>query len=217
MAAAKWPDFIFMDLDMPVMGGMETVARLRTHQRAVQPGPCAMVALSSHDDDQTQQRALEAGFDAYLTKPVTRDALEGCIRRLHGRAGNAPPLALDDTPAAPAVAPPAESEADLTPFDDDLRELLPAFLVSRRELVEDMVEAMQLGDRDRLRRLAHRLAGSFAMYGLAWGAGHCRDIELAADQIDPVDLFARADALQLHIDRLEARLRAAAELAPGGA
>lgn len=216
-AAANWPDFIFMDLDMPVMGGMETVKRLREHQRAVQAPPCAMVALSSHDDTRTQQQAIEAGFDAYLTKPVTRDALEGCIRRLHGRAGEAPPPSAGDAPPAAAAAAAPQTESDLPAIDEDLRELLPAFLASRRELVEDMIEAMQLGDRERVRRLAHRLAGSFAMYGLAWGAGHCGDIELAADAIDPGDLAARAQALMLHIGRLEAQLRTAAELPQGGA
>jgi PAS domain S-box-containing protein len=214
-AAAAWPDFIFMDLDMPVMGGIETVGRLRGVQRDAQAPPCAMVALSSHDDEQTQQRALHAGFDAYLTKPVSRETLEQCIRRLHGEAGSGAARVAPSADVLPAAAPePALAEPDLPEIDEDLRELLPAFLASRGELVEEMIEALADGKRDRLRRAAHRLAGSLAMYGCAWAAEHCRDIELAADAIEPGDLAVRAQALMRHIRRLEARLQAAA--VPGG-
>lgn len=207
-AAQCWPDFIFMDLDMPVMGGMETVSRLRAHQRAAGALPCAMVALSSHDDEQTQQRALDAGFDAYLTKPVTRETLEQCIRRLHGQAGEPRP-APEPVPLAPVAAHPPVGDVVLPPLDDDLRELLPAFLASRRELAEDMVEALDGGDREGLRRAAHRLAGSFAMYGFAWGAEHCRAIELAAADIDAQVLAPQAQALMQYLDRLDAQLRTA--------
>ena len=44
-AELQWPDVIFMDLDMPVMGGMEAVGQLRAMERAKIAGRCTMVAL----------------------------------------------------------------------------------------------------------------------------------------------------------------------------
>src|SRR5205814_2159770 len=81
-AELQWPDVIFMDLDMPVMGGLQAVQELRAMERASLAKRCTMVALSSHEDDDTRSRSLAAGFDRYLTKPVTRDVIHETLLEL---------------------------------------------------------------------------------------------------------------------------------------
>jgi len=44
------PDAIVMDLDMPVMGGLEAAALIRQAEAAAGRARCAMIAMSSHDD-----------------------------------------------------------------------------------------------------------------------------------------------------------------------
>ena len=41
-----------------------------------------MLAMSSHDDPETEQRALAAGFDRYLPKPVSPDAIRRAVAEL---------------------------------------------------------------------------------------------------------------------------------------
>ena len=61
------PDFILLDIGMPGMDGYEVVRRIR--KEASLPRPI-VVAISGWGSDEDRQRALEAGFDDHLAKPV---------------------------------------------------------------------------------------------------------------------------------------------------
>lgn len=78
------PDAVVMDLSMPVMDGYTTARALREDRDpAVAATP--IIALSAHIFAGEQRRALDAGFDAYETKPVDLDrvieTIEVCLRR----------------------------------------------------------------------------------------------------------------------------------------
>jgi protein-histidine pros-kinase len=76
-------DLILMDVQMPVMGGMEATAAIRSGERESQ---CHMpiIALTAHAMQGDKQRCLEAGMDAYLSKPVQQKELFDCIDELVG-------------------------------------------------------------------------------------------------------------------------------------
>jgi len=169
-AELQWPDVIFMDLDMPVMGGLQAVQQLRALQRSTRAGPCTMVALSSHEDEATRQRSLAAGFDSYLTKPVTRETIHRTLLDLRGLSGQAQPA-----PPVPSAA--AAGMADPVVVDPDVEAVLAEFIASRQQLLGDMSQALQDGDRGEVRRIAHQLAGGFGLYGFAWASEQSRWIE----------------------------------------
>jgi len=66
------PDIVFMDIGMPGLDGYEVCRRIRQmpSQRHV-----VLVAVTGWGQAQDKRRALEAGFDAHLTKPVDPDAV----------------------------------------------------------------------------------------------------------------------------------------------
>ncbi len=66
------PDIILMDLTMPVMDGWTAIARLR-EQWATCRVP--IIALSAVSDEGEIQRALDAGANRHLTKPIDQDEL----------------------------------------------------------------------------------------------------------------------------------------------
>jgi PAS domain S-box-containing protein len=66
------PDIVFLDIGMPGIDGYEACRRMR--QRPSHE-PIVIVAVTGWGQPQDKQRALEAGFDAHLTKPVELDAL----------------------------------------------------------------------------------------------------------------------------------------------
>lgn len=73
------PDLVLLDLNLPGLDGWECARRLRE-------GECTaslpIIALSAHAMAEDRLRALAVGCDAYFSKPVDYDALDGAIRRL---------------------------------------------------------------------------------------------------------------------------------------
>jgi CheY-like chemotaxis protein len=203
LAAAdlQWPDVIFMDLDMPVMGGLQAVQELRAMERTNGAARCTMVALSSHEDDETRQRSLAAGFDRYLTKPVTREAIHETLLEL------AVPAAVRAKPlsAWPANQQIVASMADAVVLDADVQAVLPHFMVSRKALIAAMQQAMARGDRAEVRRIAHQLTGSFGLYGFRWASEQSRHIENSFSRIASGDLSRLAGELCEHLDSVEIR------------
>ncbi len=67
LAAAKRPDLIMLDINMPDMNGFEVLDRLRAEPWA-QRTP--IVALTANTTERDIQRGMAAGFNDYLTKPL---------------------------------------------------------------------------------------------------------------------------------------------------
>jgi HPt (histidine-containing phosphotransfer) domain-containing protein len=157
-----------------------------------------MVALSSHDDDETRRRALAAGFDRYLTKPVTRDIIHETLLELDVLIGQALPVAPVPAPAPAGMRDPVIADPDVAP-------VLAQFMDSRRALLAGMGQAMEAGDRGEVRRIAHQLAGSFALYGFAWAGEQSRWIEKNFSDLDAGQFAELAGRLREHLDTVEVR------------
>lgn len=73
-------DAVFLDLEMPGMGGLAVAQALRRHEQLSGEPPAFLVALSAHEDPAVQQQALAQGFDRYACKPVTPDTVRRLLR-----------------------------------------------------------------------------------------------------------------------------------------
>ncbi|MCG2593796.1 response regulator [Ramlibacter sp. XY19] len=175
---AARPDVIFLDVEMPVMGGIEAIAAIRALQRERGEPPSRVVAFSAHDDEATRQRCLDAGFDLYLAKPASREEVYAVL------CGEMPVIEMRDTRA---------SGVDVL-VDVDLMPLMPEFLSSRRDLAQQLARAAAGGDREKVRATAHKLAGSLAMYGFEEASQASLEVERAAAG-DLAELRLKCDAL----------------------
>jgi len=188
-----------MDLDMPVMGGLEAAAKIRQWEAEAGRKRCAMIAMSSDDDPGVAQRCFKAGFDRFLPKPVSPDALRRALAELMREpARGAMPAAADagDAPAADATV----------HVRAKLKDALPGFLASRRELAAELERALAAGNAAQARALAHKLAGSFALYGFRWAAGQGKMIEKRAGTGALSGLAAEAAALRRHLDTVKVEI-----------
>ncbi|HLL00573.1 MAG TPA: response regulator [Myxococcaceae bacterium] len=77
------PDLVLMDLSLPRVDGWEATRRLRALPAAVSKVP--VIAVTAHAGREYQDKALAAGCDAYLTKPLDRDQLLDTIRKHLGK------------------------------------------------------------------------------------------------------------------------------------
>jgi two-component system, NarL family, response regulator LiaR len=75
------PDVVLMDMIMPEMDGPATISEMRERDWPVQ-----IIALTSFDDQELVQQAVQAGAVGFLHKDVHADRLAGAIRdAAHGR------------------------------------------------------------------------------------------------------------------------------------
>jgi two-component system cell cycle response regulator DivK len=74
MAGEHMPDLILLDLQMPVMGGLAVIRELR---KTPELSKLKVMAVTSFAMKGDREKALEAGFDEYVTKPIdTRKFVE---------------------------------------------------------------------------------------------------------------------------------------------
>jgi len=84
------PDVILMDINLPGISGLEAMQRLRADPATAH---IPVIALSANAVPRDIEKALEAGFQSYLTKPIKvnqfMDALDAALEMAHTRAGRA--------------------------------------------------------------------------------------------------------------------------------
>ena len=65
------PDLIFMDIKMPYMDGLEATRLIRGYSKDI-----PIIALTAFAFESDRERAIEAGCNDYLTKPISQEAIE---------------------------------------------------------------------------------------------------------------------------------------------
>lgn len=70
-------DIIFMDINMPVMDGIETTHRIRADSKL--NSKACIVGLTAHGSDEFGEEAQQAGMDNFFTKPIRLEALRKII------------------------------------------------------------------------------------------------------------------------------------------
>lgn len=74
-------DLILMDVEMPVMGGLEATRAIRQKEQST-GAYTPIVAMTAHAMKQDRLRCMEAGMDGYVSKPIQLDDLFQTIERM---------------------------------------------------------------------------------------------------------------------------------------
>jgi CheY-like chemotaxis protein len=75
-------EVVLMDIQMPVMDGMEAARRIRAGLRGATPPDVPIVAITAHAMQGDREKFLEAGMDEYVAKPLDLRELAGVLGRL---------------------------------------------------------------------------------------------------------------------------------------
>lgn len=149
-ATAESFNLILMDIQMPIMDGMEATRRLRSRGYK---GP--IVALTANAMQQDCDRCLAAGCDAFLTKPIERDQFIATLLRYLQPADSRRTRRRDDTPIVSTLL---ESDPAFTDLVNRFVGQLPGIITAIEQLT--IAEDWQT-----LRGRLHDLKGVGGGYG----------------------------------------------------
>jgi len=178
-------DFIFMDVMMPEMDGLEATRVLRKRQmaggHAHYQSRIVICAMTAHAMTGDREKCIASGMDDYLAKPVRPKDVRDMLERWGGKimAGSSKPTA--EKPAENASAePPVDMDRmmDLTDGNNDsLRELVEMYLKQTHKQFEQMQAAIRDGNAATLRQVAHSGAGASATLGMTRLVPRLRELE----------------------------------------
>ena len=76
-------DLILMDIQMPVMNGLEATSTIRGLNR-VDAGSIPIIAMTANAFAEDVQNSLDAGMNAHISKPMDRNRVCSCIQQFVG-------------------------------------------------------------------------------------------------------------------------------------
>ena len=197
-------DVILMDLQMPVMDGYQAMCAIRAlESRSNNHTP--IIALTAHSAGPDREACLEAGMDAYLTKPL--DVAE-LISVLEATAEQ-PRLVHADTSSVEHDDVSEETVADLTAtmkrLGGDaalLKRFVEVFEEDAPQLLQDLRSALARDDSEAAVRAAHSLRGLAANFSASSVVEQASLIEALAKKHDLAGAVAILPRLSAAVSQL---------------
>jgi PAS domain S-box-containing protein len=194
---------ILMDVQMPQMDGYEATQRIREREEEEGcAGRVPIIAMTANAMAGDRERALEAGMDDYVPKPVNAEDLDAVLKRwISGRPAPKPDGEPPESDGGGGEPVDAAMLAGLRELGDAelVADLAGMFLGDAESRLAALREALQNGDAGALEHTAHTLKGSAGNMGAARMAAICAELQEAGASGE----LGRAPGL---LDRLEEEL-----------
>ena len=208
-------DLVLMDVQMPVMDGLEATRRIREEL----PGGARIpvVGLTANALKEQVEACRAAGMDDVIAKPIERERLDAVLERYAPSVGARTGRHVIRPPVErPHADPPSSrgSEISISRFrevtmgDATLaRGLVESFEHSAAEACANLEAGLHRGDLRLVQRAAHTLVGASANMGAIRLEAVAAAMEQAASQQDPVALRPLAAAARKRLDASVAELK----------
>ena len=220
-------DLVLMDVQMPEMNGTEATKVIRWSERD-SDRHLPIVAITAEAMRGDREKCLAAGMDDYISKPFAPEDLQRIIAHVPARVLHSRPATqLDQAPPPTDGAGSTEFKLGTEGPDDSssvatggsvwmkllkkaggdeqiARELAEMFMEEAPRLIQDMREAADAGELERLQRAAHTMKSS----------SRYLDAGAVADESERIEAAALAGELDGAMGRIAAIDRAIADLLP---
>ncbi|MDB5889096.1 MAG: barA 2, partial [Rhodocyclales bacterium] len=184
-ADARPLEAVLMDLQMPVMGGLEACRLIRAHEAQFNLPRLPIIAMTAHALHGDRERCFAAGMDGYVTKPVLASALRAELLRVLSPAGT-PPATSDAENAARAEAGACfDRNWMLTQIGDDealMHEVIEIFLNGFEGMQVRLQNAVTSMESKTMRETAHAIKGAVGNFGATSAVTTALALERAAEQ-----------------------------------
>ena len=197
-------DVILMDVQMPEMSGLEATGAIREHERTI-ARHTPIVALTARAMAGDREQCLDAGMDAYVSKPLRPDELFSAIDAAVTQRSDAA------APRAPGAADTVDRDALLAGFGgraDLLEDVIDVFLEDAPSILTRLDGALGAGNASEAAAAAHALKGAVGLFSQGAAYQGARRLEQLARENELGASEAVRAELEASVSRLMTELRA---------
>ena len=171
-------DLVLMDVQMPSMDGFSATRAIREREAGADVH-LPIIAMTAHAMRGDRERCLEAGMDAYISKPIAAQRLIEIFQRLRPDcvAGAGERSADERSPAV------LDTDALLNDFGGDkafLMEVVDSFMSDYPQRLAAIKAALDNGAAEEIERAAHDLKGMLNSFNAGRAAELARQLEQKA-------------------------------------
>ncbi|HWZ98546.1 MAG TPA: PAS domain S-box protein [Candidatus Dormibacteraeota bacterium] len=190
-SAAEEFDLVLMDVQMPVMGGMEATKKIR-EQEEKRGKRTPILAMTAHAMKGDQEKCLEGGMDGYVSKPIRVEMLRSEINRLTEKGKDDETMANTlENMNSPSKHLAVDVQELLTRVENDwelLRELAGIFREDFPRYEKTLRSAIENKNTVQVAEAAHALKGMLSNFAAAQAAEVASEIEQLAKGGKDADL-----------------------------
>ena len=201
MVARQQFDIILMDMQMPVMGGLEATRRIRAAE-TIRRTP--IIALTANAMEADRDQCLAAGMDDYISKPLKAQELQQMLQhfsspKVHFSMTRSAPLSL--MAAAPVST--FDYALAISRADQEVIEIVArAFVDQWQPDLDKMRSGYAAGDLKSVMHTAHALKGTLSMFGAKPASELASQIEQCALGTDTAGIPELLEKLVVEMDIL---------------
>ncbi len=187
-------DLVLMDMQMPVMDGLTATRAMRAMEQERGLAAVPIIGLTASARPQDVEATGNAGCNQHLSKPISKRKLLSTIEE-YGPITDL--LDPKDTKEAASTHPIA---IEIPP---GLEEIVPGYLVARREELPQMISFLEACDFERLSVLSHDIKGTGASYGFPALTRIGAALEQSARQMDAGAVTTQLAELKDYLGRVQ--------------
>ena len=191
-------DVVLMDIQMPVMDGIEATKQIRALG-----GDCAdlpIIAMTAHALSGDREKSLAAGMNGHVTKPIDPEEIFQTLSEIiapgekpkeHTRKAVADHEKIPELPGIDVVSGLQRINGNWRAY----KRILLSFRKKQPEIVDAIEKSLEQGDLQKAGQLAHTLKGSSGNVGADGIFRHAAELEQTCRDNDKAHVMARMDEL----------------------
>ncbi|MCE1247940.1 MAG: ATP-binding protein, partial [Firmicutes bacterium] len=174
-AFSKDYDILLMDIQMPVMSGDKAIKVMRTNP-LYRKKP--ILALTAHAMKGDEEKALAQGFSGYIVKPMVKNLLITTVSEKLKHEGSSMP------------------DLSRRVIDKDILELIPDYIGSIEDNLKNIKTFMESDNLTETGKIAHKIKGSGACFGL-------RELSVIGEELEKAALTYNLNTAKILVETLE--------------